>query len=60
MVYSVWESLRLQMSWLFRAVSFLAHESELVVAIVCSETRISESDVMFSTMMGGDSGFVND
>ena len=35
------------------------HESELVVGIACFETHISESDVMFFTMIGGDSGFVN-
>ena len=46
---------------MFRAVSFfLVHESELVFGIACFETRISESDIMFFIMIGGDSGFVND
>ena len=36
------------------------HESELVVGIACFESRISESNVMFFTMIGGNSDFVND
>ena len=39
---------------------FLVHERELVVGIACFETSISESDIIIFTMIGGDSGFVND